>query len=161
MEGTQDRPGTNYTLKFLQDRLWNYNAEQTSSRVKLINKSGAVSVRGELVEASTTTDNAVSLSTPDSNHAIGIFDESGVADGDYVWISCDVIVYVMLKDGTAGTHGNWVKTSDVAGRADATQLTPPAGGVALLDEHMQELGHCLESIGAGTDVLCKIIMNTN
>ncbi len=161
MEGSQDRPGTNYILKFLQDRLWNYNAEQTCLRVKLINKSGNPSVRGELVTASTTTDNAVMLTDVDEAQLIGVFDENGVVDGDFAWIVIYGIAYVMLKDATLGTHGNWVKTSDVIGRADATLLEPPSGGIIPLDEHMQEVGHCLESVGAGTDVLCKIMMHLN
>jgi len=35
------------------------------------------------------------------------------------------------------------------------------GGIPELDEHMSEIGHCIESKTAGTNVLAKIIMHFN
>ena len=67
----------------------------------------------------------------------------------------------MLKNTTLSVHGNWIKTSDVIGRADATLADPPGGGVVQIDEHFQEVGHCCESAGAGTDVLIEGIVHQN
>ena len=30
-----------------------------------------------------------------------------------------------------------------------------------MDQHLRELGHCLNSIAGGTDVLCRIIIQWN
>ena len=69
---------------------------------------------------------------------------------------------VLLEDSTAATAGYWVRTGDTtAGRADATNAAPPGGGIVELDEHMQEIGHTLESQGAGTSVLAWIILHLN
>lgn len=130
--------------------------------VSLINKTGADSVLGSVVEASTTTDNAFALTHTGDVEPIGIVAESGVADGSECLVIVAGIAQVLLEDTTAATRGNWVKTGETdAGRADATLGGPPAGGVAQLDDHTQEIGHVLESKGAGTDVLCKIMVHFN
>lgn len=130
--------------------------------VKMTNKTGAASVLGTLVEASTSTDNAFGVNAAGGNHPIGIVFEAGVADGSECWLVIYGIAQVLLQDSTASTHGNWVRTStSAAGRADATNAEPPGGGVPELDQHMNEIGHCLESKGADTDVLAKIIMHFN
>ena len=67
----------------------------------------------------------------------------------------------LRKDATASTKGFWVYTSDVAGRADATLAAPPGGGIPELDIHMREIGHCIESKGADTDVLAKAVLHFN
>jgi len=69
---------------------------------------------------------------------------------------------VLLQDGTASTRGYWVRTSTTtAGRADATNVAPPGGTVSALEEHLKEIGHCLETKGSGTDVLAKCILHFN
>lgn len=129
--------------------------------VKLTNKTGAASVKGTVVEADTTTDDAFKVADADGNHPIGVVYDDGVADGSECWVVISGIADVLLKDATASTHGNWVQMSDVAGRADATVANPPAGGVAQLDNHMEEVGHCLESRGADTDVLARVCLHFN
>ena len=69
---------------------------------------------------------------------------------------------MLLQDGTASTRGYWVRTSTTtAGRADATNVAPPGGTVSALEEHLKEIGHCLETKGSGTDVLAKCILHFN
>lgn len=124
---------------------------------RLLNKTGVASVLGEAVEASTTTDNAVALTGAMDYDCIGAMGESGIADGSLVWVAIAGPVQFLLEDGTASTQGNWVKTSDTdAGRIDATNAVPPGGGIGQLDEHTREVGHCAESQGSGTDVLCRV-----
>ena len=129
--------------------------------VKLVNKTGAASVKGTIVEADTTTDDAFKVADADGNHPFAIVYDDGVGDGSECWIIIYGIADVLLKDATASTHGNWVQMSDVAGRADATVADPPAGGVAQLDNHMEEIGHCLESKGADIDVLARVCLHFN
>jgi len=88
--------------------------------IQLINKTGAASVRGTLVEADTTTDLAFKVNDADGHHPIGAVYEAGVADAALCWVVIYGKCQVLLKDTTASTRGYWVKSSDAAGRADAT-----------------------------------------
>ncbi len=136
-------------------------SELAGIALKHINKTGVASVKGTIVEASTTTDDAFQVSGANGNHSIGVVYEDGVADGDECWIIIYGVADVLLKDTTLSAHGNWVFVSDVAGRADATLADPTAGGVAQLDQHMREVGHCLESKAADTDVLARVCIHFN
>jgi hypothetical protein len=129
--------------------------------VKLTNKTGTTSVKGTLTNASTGTDNAFNVNPGDNPQSIGVVYESGVADGSECWMVVAGIAEVLLKDTTASTKGYWVKQSDTNGRADATNAAPPSGGVAELDVHMTEIGHCIESKSQGSNVLARIILHFN
>lgn len=129
--------------------------------VKLVNKTGAASVKGTIVRADATTDDAFTIAAIDELQSIGIVYEDGVADGSECWVVIYGIADVLLKDTTASTHGNWVYVSDTAGRAEATLAAPPGGGIPELDIHMGEVGHALESIAGGTDVLARVCLHFN
>ncbi len=129
---------------------------------RLTNKTGSNSVAGEVVIASTGTDDAVALTGADESQPIGVFLDDGVADGDEAWIVTGDIADVMIEDGSTATRGYWVRTSITdAGRADITNAAPPGGGTPELDRHMAEIGHCLESKGSGTDVLARCVLHLN
>jgi hypothetical protein len=121
------------------------------------NKTGSASVQGELVEASTGTDDAFDQADASSDEFFGVVYDAGVADGDWCRIVKLGRCQVLLKDTTAATRHNWVKSSDVAGRADMTTATPPGGDVS----HWQEGGHCIASVGAGVDVLAWATIHHN
>ena len=125
-------------------------------QVKLINKTGGNSVKGNIVNASTGTDMAYMQAGASSDEPIGVVYEAGVADGSYAWVwtGQGSVCQVLLKDGTASTRGYWVETSNTAGRADATNSNP------VPETHWQEIGHCLESKTAGTNVLARILFHT-
>ena len=152
MESTKDRPDWNHLLKFLKDIVWNYDTNKACLKVKYINKTGAASVKGTLVEfySATAIDKAVKLTDVSSDHCIGVIAEDGIADGDEVFVIVAGSALVLLKDTTAATRGYWAQTSNVAGRADITNAAPvPA-------THWQEIGHGAESVAAGTDVLAEV-----
>lgn len=129
--------------------------------VQMVNKTGAASVKGTLIACSTTADNAFEVEE-DEFDCIGVAYESGIADGALTWVVVDGIAEVLLKDTTASTRGNWVKAADTNGRADATLTVPSAPGtVNELNEHFKEIGHCLESKEAGTNVICKAALHFN
>jgi hypothetical protein len=120
------------------------------------NKTGAASVKGKLVEASSAQDDAVALTGINDVDCIGVFYEDGVADGSEAWIVYAGVADVALDDNTAGTAGNWVGASE-AGYADATQASPPAAPA-----HFQEIGHCLQTVsatGAGTHVTARCMLH--
>ncbi len=126
--------------------------------VKLTNKTGSATVKGQLVKASTADDFAVVLTGINDVECIGVFLESGIADGDEAWVVTYGLADVALDDDTGSTHGNWVETSE-AGYADATAASPAAAPT-----HFNEIGLCLESVsatGGGTHVLARCTLHFN
>lgn len=127
--------------------------------VRLINKTGAASVKGTVITTSDTTDNAFKVQSAEFE-ACGVVYENGIADGSECWVVVTGIAEVLLKNGTASTRGYWTKCADTDGRAEVT--TAPSGlGALATSEHFKEIGHCLESKGAGTNVLAKIVLHFN
>ena len=122
--------------------------------LRLTNKTGGASVKGTLVEGSAGTDNAFTTTVVDTVECFGVVYEDGIADGSECLVVIGGRCQVLLKDATASTRGNWVETSDVVGRADATSASPAAAPT-----HFKEIGHCIESKGADTDVLAFIMMH--
>ncbi len=125
--------------------------------VKHINKTGVPTVKGKLARYDTATDGGVILTGADDTECMGVFYDAGIPDGEDCWVIYTGKAQVLLKDNTAGTHGNWVKTSDEAGYADATGTSPAAAPT-----HFEEIGHCGQSVsanGGGTHVLCLCMIN--
>ncbi len=129
--------------------------------IQLTNKTSVASVKGTVVKLSQVDDESFLLTGIDSDMPAGIVFEDGVADGSLCWVVVYGIAEVLLEDTTAGTRGFWVYASDTAGRANATLINPPGGGLPELDQHMREIGHCVASVGGGTDVLCKMLIQWN
>ena len=124
--------------------------------LRLTNKTGVASVKGTIVEAHAGIDNAFRVCDANSVESFAIVYEDGIADGSECLVVVGGRCQVLLKDATASTRNNWVGVSDVAGRADATGASPPAQ-----PDHFKEVGHCIESKGADTDVLAYMIMHHN
>jgi hypothetical protein len=123
---------------------------------KLTNRTGAATVKGTLVEASTSYDMAFAVNDANGDHPIGVVYEAGVANGSDAWVwSVGAICQVLLVNSTAATRGYWAQAGSVAGRADITNANPNSS------THWGEIGHCLESKTAGTNVLAKITLHFN
>jgi len=137
--------------------------ERGGLMVRLINKTGAASVKGVIVELSSATDFAIMEATAGGPDPIGVVYEDGIADGDSVWVVYSGPAQVLLKDGTAATREYWGALSDdTAGRADFTTAAPSGGTVNELRTHLErEIGHVMESQSAGTDVLCWCFLHFN
>jgi len=85
-------------------------------------------------------------------NCMGIMYDNDVPDGDSCWVVVQGIAEVLLQD--------WAKVSDTQnGRADITNLLPPGGTIVALEDHLSEIGHCLESKTAGVDVLAKCMIH--
>lgn len=126
---------------------------------KMINDTGAASIKGTVVAASTAIDNGFK-STINQFDMIGVVYDNGVANGKECFVVYSGICQVLMEDGVASKSGDWVRASTVAGRA--TPSTDPQGLSALAaSEHFKELGHCLETKSAGTGVLIKILIHFN
>lgn len=128
--------------------VWEY---LTTPCVSLINRTGAASVKGQVVAVSTAYDTAFMTAPANSEMAVGVVLEGDSPNGRACRVAVSGPARVLLKDGTAATRGNWVMVSDVVGRADATNAAPTSN-------HMRGLGKCLESKTAGTDVLCTVLL---
>ena len=129
--------------------------------LKLINKTGGASVKGEVVTNSPTTSNAVSKIVVDIPNPIGVFYESDIADGEEAWVVVSGIADVYYVGNTTLGHlARGFLTADggsyVTGQAlsEAIPVSP-----FDVDKHFYELGHVLESrVGAG---LAKTILHYN
>lgn len=128
--------------------------EEGGLAVRLTNSTGVTSVKGSLVRSDLAVDNAFQLTEADCTECFGVVYEDGIVEGDECLIVISGRCQVLLKDDTLSTRGNWVETADVAGRALATGASPAAS-----PQHFEEIGHCIESKGAGTDVLAYCMIH--
>ncbi len=156
IEGGRDRPGINHAIKFLKDRLFNYSAAGTCLKTELINDTGSDSIKGQVVAASPAVDMAFVAASESIDGLIGVVAEDGKPDGS----ECFIIIYglaeVLMKDSTASASGNWIYVSDVDGTAEV--ISPRA---SQLEDYKKEIGQCLETKSAGTDVLVKCMIHLN
>jgi hypothetical protein len=130
--------------------------------IQLTNKTGADSVKGTIVTAGNVTARSCRVNPADIPAAIGIMYDDGVPDGDEVFVVIQGIAQVLLQDSTASTVGYWAKVSDTqAGRADITNQFPQGGTISAIEDHLSEIGHCLETQVAGTDVLARVVLHFN
>lgn len=124
--------------------------------IRLLNKTGANSVKGTVVMVSDTTDNAFKANIIDGDMPIGVVYESGIADGSACWVVVSGIADILLVDNIASTRGYVIYSSNTtAGRIDISENAPAA------ITHFREIGHSLESKVAGTNVLCKCAIHFN
>lgn len=127
--------------------------------VRVINKTGAASVKGHILEAEGTTDFGVEKAGINDPDPFGIMYNDGVADGGWCWMVVSGIADVLY--GTTVTRATFSRvpvTADsvAAGLAVNEALpTPPFS----TDKHFMEIGHPLESIGAPG--LAKTILHFN
>lgn len=126
--------------------------------IRLTNKTGAVSVKGTVITIATSADNAITLQTNEFD-AIGVIYEDGRADGEEVWVVVTGRAQVLLADTTACTRGNLFICSPVDGRALA--ITNPGSGLPATETHFKEIGHCTETVSAGTSKLAWAVLHFN
>lgn len=130
--------------------------------IYLLNGTGSLSIKGELVDTNGPIDNSYAVTVADTPDMIGVVYQSGIADGELVPIVVSGIAEVLIEDGTIATRGYWARISITQnGRADITNAAPPGGGIPEIDTHLKECGHCLESKSSGTDIFAKIVMHFN
>lgn len=125
--------------------------------IKLTNKTGNATIKGSVVSASNSDDNAFKLQS-DEFDSIGIVYESGIADGQEAWIVVSGIAEVLFKDGEAATREYVALAADTDGRALCIAV-PAANPVQA--EHFKEIGHTIESKLAGINVLVKCVLHFN
>ena len=133
---------------------------EAGMQIKLTNKTGTTTVKGDVVESSSGTDRAFELIAVGSADPFGIVYESGIADGAECWVWLQGCVQVRYQASTI--RGDFARVTVLGDDADEA-------GVAIseafptspfsTDKHFQEVGHLVEAIeGAG---LALTIINFN
>jgi hypothetical protein len=128
--------------------------------IRLLNKTGAPSVKGMLVAEDATTDDAFHLTPLDAPDIIGAVYEAGVADGALCWVVVNGIAEVYFAGNTVhGQFARMIKTGEpVAAAGVAIAEALPTSPFAT-DKHFMEVGHIIQSItGPG---LARIVMHFN
>lgn len=126
-----------------------------------INKTGAPSISGTIVMASTTTYNAVQVGVTTLFDPIGIIYEDGIPDGQYVKVVVSGKVEVLLEDDSAASLEDFVNTStSQAGRAKCSAI-PDGQSFAAVNNHFREIGHSHQAVTAGTNKKCLITSHFN
>ncbi len=124
--------------------------------VWMINKTTAASVKGSIVSTDTAVDYAFRLCPADGYDPIGVVYDAGIADASWCRVVVSGIADVLIQDSTAATRNNWVRTCiSTAGRANATYPASPGLDIT----HFAQIGQCMESKIAGTNVLARCILN--
>ena len=121
--------------------------------VKLTNKTGAPSVKGQIVGIKTGTNNAFDLTAVDATCNLGVVYESGVADAAECWVVVGGIAQVLMKN--AAVRGQMCRIplntddSEAAGYAMAAEQSGTAS--------VYKIGDVLET--AAAEVLCKVLLH--
>jgi len=106
--------------------------------IKLTNKTGSNSVKGQIVEVDSATDNSFETADLSCLDAIGVVYNAGVSDGSETWVVQGGIAEVLADSGDI-TRGDRIITSSAdAGSAETANLPTAA-------QHFREMGHALTS----------------
>lgn len=129
--------------------------------IMLTNKTGAASVKGEVVHPSATVNNAVVKIVVDDPDPIGVFLDSGVADGAEAWVVVSGIADVyFIGNTTSGHFARGFLTADGESYVTGQALSEPLPASPFSDaKHFYEIGHVIEArTGAG---LAKVVLHFN
>ena len=151
----------NVTTAYLNQQLSDYMITPDGGMaIKMINKTGANSVKGTVLQAGETVSNSVELQNVQFD-AVGVMYSDGVADGEEVWVVVSGKAYLLLEDTVGSTVGYWVFASTQDGRGNASLSLPPGGTIGSIEEHFKEIGHCLETVVGGTNQLALCFVHFN
>ena len=129
--------------------------------VKMINKTGAASVKGTVVMPSDSTNNAVEKIVINEPDPIGVIYDADIADGAEVWVVVSGIADVLFIGNTTRGHlarGFITAESGTYVTGQALSEAIPTSPFAT-DKHFYEIGHVIESrTGAG---LAKTMLHFN
>jgi len=124
------------------------------------NKTGARTVRGQLVTTGSAANSVINTSAGVPN-AIGAIWTVGADDGTACYVVISGVADILFADGQAPTVGYWVGSSDaVDGRARAAASLPDNSGAGVT-MHNHEIGHCIQTVAAGTDVVARAVLHFN
>lgn len=139
---------TNYDSLGIRSKNWRVTPEGGYA-IKLINRTGATSIKGYLVSASPYRDTACTLTVAGNPNCIGVFYESGIANGSSSWIVINGIASVYFsgtvdrgKIARSGMSDDLGYSSGMA-VADVPSLTAYKIGVAIEARTGAGLSRCI------------------
>lgn len=115
---------------------------------RLINKTGAVTVAGDVVKTDAANTDAVILTPASDLNAVGVFLDSGIVDGSLAWVVNGGVADIHMDAGGCAA-GDRIITSITPGRGQVNN----APSVAI---HFQEIGHAQENAVANANARCMI-----
>lgn len=127
--------------------------------IKVVNKTGAASIKGTILEAELTTDKGVELAEVGDPDPFGIMFSDGVADGKEVWMVVSGIAEVLYS--TVVNRGTFSRVpASGEGGIDGQAINEPLPVPPFSsDKHFQEIGHPIES--RGTPGLALTVLHFN
>lgn len=129
--------------------------------IKVTNKTGGASVKGEVVQAGDSVNASVIKIIVDQPDPFGVFFESGVVDGQEAWVVVSGIADVYFIGNTTRGHlARGFLTADGAGYVTGQALSEAIPVSPFSDDkHFYEIGHVIEArTGAG---LAKCVLHFN
>ena len=121
--------------------------------VRLTNKSGAVSVKGQIVSHKGTVANAFDLTAVDAKHCLGVVYESGIADAAECWVVVSGIAQVLMKNAATMGHICRIPLNADGGGAAGYAMDAAQSSSASV----YKIGDVLET--AEAEVLCKVLLH--
>ena len=121
--------------------------------VKLTNKTGAPSVKGQIVGIKTGTDNAFDLTAVNATYNLGVVYESGVADAAECWVVVGGIAQVLMKNAAVRGQLCRIPLNTDDGKAAGYAMAAEQSGTASV----YKIGDVLET--ADAEVLCKVLLH--
>ena len=143
-------------------RLENDNIKLTEDggiAVKLVNKTGAASIKGTIAHVDAGVDQGFDLISDDAPDQIGVVYDAGIADGNDCWLVQFGKAYIYFE--AAVTRGEFVRSQVAAdgGTVGYAVAEAAPGSPFATDKHFQEIGHVLESTGGAGLALCLLHSN--
>jgi len=127
--------------------------------IKMINSTGAPSIKGYICKASTTIDNGVQYTNNGNVSPIGIMYSDGVPNGEDVYIVISGKAYVYYGSAVVRSTFSRVQiAADIIPAGQAMNEALPVPPFAT-DKHFQEIGHPIES--RGTPGLALTVLHFN
>jgi hypothetical protein len=120
--------------------------------IKLTNKTGSSSVKGEVVKPNAALANSIVKNGISGTEAIGVFLDSDIADGSEAWIVVTGIAEVRADAAGFSIGDRLIASSATTGRAETNNS--PANTV-----HFTEIGHTLENAAANALGKCALHFN--
>jgi hypothetical protein len=128
--------------------------------VTMINDTGAASVKGSVIDPSTTVDSAGKLVPVGENDAVGVVYDNGVANGQPMRVVVGGWADVLFAAGQTIQREWWVGTNPGPGGVDG-QAISQASAPATTD-HFKEIGHCFQTLGVvGVPTLGRCVLHFN
>jgi len=121
--------------------------------VRLTNKSGAVTVKGQIVSHKGTVARAFDLTAVDANHCLGVVYESGIEDAAECWVVVSGIAQVLMKNAATMGHICRIPLSTDEGKAAGYAMDAEQSSSASV----YKIGDVLET--AEAEVLCKVLLH--